>query len=113
VLTPQQYKQMMEEVFGRDKRNFEVVDLMVVADYYKKFFEGCLDKKFGRYAKEETTQLCWRMESVPVNRNYPLGVKTMYRAYSTEVAFEIVPTADNEVNVTCFYLEHYLLLIVV
>lgn len=93
---------MMYELFDK-KRAFQVVDLLVVPDY-KKFFEGCLDSKFSRYAKEETTQLCWRMESVQPSAYYPLGVKTMYRAFSTDVAFEIVPCDDTEVNLLLVFI---------
>lgn len=90
----------MAKVFGN--KSYQMVDLFIIPDY-KKFYEGCLDTKFSRYAKEEATQLCWRMESVPADRNYPLGVKTMYRAFSTDVSFEIQPCNENDNPVCCLY----------
>ena len=96
VLTPQMYEKMMIDLFG-ERPNFCVEDVMVVPDY-KTFLLDCVDPRFSNYAKEEQTQLAWRMESVPRSQFYPLGVRTMYRAFSTDVAFEIEEAEDNDVS---------------
>lgn len=45
------------------------------------------------YAKEETTQLVWKFAAADQGRcpAFPLGVKTLYRAYSENEVIEIVP----------------------
>jgi len=88
ALTPQIYSRHLWDIYGNGP--FFVRDIWVVPDY-KKFLHPCIDTKFSNYAKEEMTQLCWRFEEVPVSNYYPMGVKTMYRAFANDVVYELVP----------------------
>jgi len=95
-LSPQQYSDYLFDIYG--KGNFNLQDLWVIPDY-KKFLHPCIDTKFGNYAKEENTQLCWRFEEVPVSVHSPMGVKTMYRAFANDVVYELVPDTDPDSQV--------------
>lgn len=48
-----------------------------------------------RFAKLEDTQLAWKFESVIPSSEFPLGVKTMYRAYANDTNFEIISDSDS------------------
>ena len=56
---------------------------------YKAWLEPHIDKDIANWAKLEDTQLVWKFEQVPICASFPLGVKTMYRAYSQDKVFEI------------------------
>ena len=56
------------------------MDVFVVPDY-KLFFEGNIDPKFARYAKEENSVLQFIFEE---DDKFPLGVKTTYKKYSSD-----------------------------
>ena len=71
----------------------EVIDIFVVPDYFS-LLEPAMDTKFGRYAKLQWTQLQWSFEKVDVCAAFPLGVKTLYRAYCQDVVNEIVEDAN-------------------
>lgn len=43
------------------------------------------------YTKEENTQLSWKFERTAVTSSFPLGVKTMYRAYASDEVYELIP----------------------
>ena len=55
----------------------------------------CIDSKFGRYAKDKWTQLQWRFQKVEKSDNFPLGVKTTYRAYCRDEVF-LINTDDTK-----------------
>lgn len=46
-------------------------------------------KPFKRAFKEEWSQLQFSMQHVEKSLDYPLGVKTTYRAYAADTTFEI------------------------
>lgn len=88
VLTRSKFKTLIEQALSC-KFKVIVKELFVVPDY-EKAMKGCLDKDFGRFAKEEWTQSQFNFERVPVSEIYPMGVKTTYRAYCQDEYIEIV-----------------------
>ncbi len=48
-----------------------------------------MDARFGRYAKSAWTQLQWKFQVVQPCADFPLGVKTTYRAYAQDQVNEI------------------------
>jgi len=89
VLSPKSYAHAISDAFGGA---FPVVvkDIWVVPDYTS-MLKPYVDKKFGRYAKSEWTQLQFIFEATNKNEHFPLGVKTTYRRYSsTEDVAEII-----------------------
>jgi len=77
------YQAMLDEKFKNAKLAAKVIDVYVVPDYMA-FLEDCIDEKLSNLHKEENTQLQWKFESVPVSFQYPLGVKTSWRAYCSD-----------------------------
>ena len=57
----------------------EVRDVFVVPDYVS-FLGPCMDVKFGRYSKCAWIQLKSKFQAVQPCADFPLGVKTTYRA---------------------------------
>ena len=97
VHTPQQYNAAVEKAFdGTDNKwKCEVEDVYVVADY-KSFFKPCIDSKFGRWTKEEWTQLQVKCEAVILSDLFPNGVATSYKKFSSDrvVGIEKRPKAE-------------------
>jgi len=87
VLSPQMYASMIRRSFDRSFP-VEVEDIWIVPNYTK-LLSPCMDKKFGRYAKGEWTQLQFIFQSVPVETDFPLGVKTTYRRYCADQVMEV------------------------
>ena len=77
-----------------------VVDIYAVPDY-DSHLRPCIDKKFGRYAKEDVTQLQFIFEAVAASKFFPLGVKTTYRAYSSNKVVKIV----EDISYPCKFVE--------
>ena len=73
----------------------EVVDTFVVPDYTS-YIIPFLDNKFARYAKDKWTQLQWRFQSVDKSEDFPLGVKTTYRAYCRNEVLLVNPDDSKE-----------------
>jgi hypothetical protein len=94
VLTPQQYKVALEQCLKKKNSDhfIHVYDLFAIPDYAK-FLKPFVDTKFGLYCKEEQTQHQFIFEKVLVDENFPLGVKTTYRAYSADQVIEIIEDA--------------------
>ena len=67
----------------------KVKDLYVIADFTA-FFESSIDPHFAAYCKEEDTQHQFKFDAVEVNTDFPLGVRTMYRAYCSDKVIEFV-----------------------
>lgn len=88
VLSPSQFVKMIKKALVK-KVKVWVVDLFAIPDYVR-MLVGCIDPHLGHYAKEEWTQLQWIFERVEPSHDYPLGVKTTYRAYAQDEYFEIV-----------------------
>jgi hypothetical protein len=62
-------------------------------------FEPHIDKKLKGFAKEEDTQLSWKFETIPRSKDFPLGVRSMYRAYASDKVYEIIiPDKTNAVK---------------
>ncbi len=94
VATPQEYERAMREAFNKDSFPFYMEDIFAVPDYGG-FFRNNLDSQFGRFAKEELTQLCFRFERYEQDLvHFPLCVRTMYRAYSRDRTYELLETKD-------------------
>jgi hypothetical protein len=95
LLTPDDYKEAVIKACTTQNTPAEVVDIFVVPDYTS-FFEGCGDKNLGNYSKKEATQLQFVFQAVPQSDLFPLGVKTVYKAYSADEVVEIVKTKKSE-----------------
>ena len=78
----------------------EVDDMFVIPDYTA-YMSHCIDANFGRYAKHKWTQLQWRFQSVTKSDNFPLGVKTTYRAYCRDEVFLINTDDTKDCTFTC------------
>lgn len=88
ILSPQLQEVYMRECFRSGL--FDCKNIYFCADY-KSLLEAHADPHFANYSKEETTQLAWKFEAVPRSRVFPLGVRTMYRAYAGETVYELQP----------------------
>jgi hypothetical protein len=102
VATMSAYSKLITEALQCDdsKLPVEVVDIFAVPDYAA-CFEPCMDKQLARYAKLAWTQLQWRFQQVEVSPDFPLGVKTTYRAYAQDVVNEIVEDRSKEIGYAC------------
>lgn len=65
----------------------EVTDVMLVANY-QKMLEGCIDKSLKNLHKEEDTQLQWMFDAVEPCPYFPMGCRTLYRAYCSDKVIE-------------------------
>jgi hypothetical protein len=99
ILTPQAYaNNLISSLYNNsnridngsdlNKKFVKVKDIFVIPDYVK-YFDGCIDPEFSRYAKLEHTQLQFIFEAVPISPMFPLGCKTTYRAYSCDQSIEL------------------------
>jgi hypothetical protein len=94
VATMSAYKKLIEEALsGNDCQPIEVVDIFAIPDYFS-YLKPCIDIKFGRYCKTKWTQLQWKFEQHAICDDFPLGVKSSYRAYCADRVKEI--TTDHE-----------------
>ncbi len=102
VATMSAYSKLITEALQGDdsKLPVEVVDIFAVPDYAT-CLEPCMDKNLARYAKLAWTQLQWRFQQVEVCPDFPLGVKTTYRAYAKDVVNEIVEDRSKEIGYGC------------
>jgi hypothetical protein len=92
LLTPQDYRLRLEQLFEESKIDFQLVDVFCVPDLVK-YFSGHM-RGHSRGFKVDLTQLQWIFTSVPKSAKYPLGVKTEYRAYAADSAIEIRRTDE-------------------
>jgi hypothetical protein len=72
VKTIESYKFKIEDAFKGTKLNVKVTDVYVVPNY-EKYFEGCIDSKFGNCHKELDTQHQWKFEAIPDSLYFPFG----------------------------------------
>jgi len=104
ILTPDAYKRALYKCLKKKDSNDYVcvVDLIAIPDY-KSFFEPCIDPKFERYCKEDQTQRQFIFEACDISDNFPLGVRTMYRAYAANNVIEIIddPNEDVKLRAVC------------
>ena len=82
-LSLQEYKELIERRLGESALRAKVEDIMVIPDY-SAVLAPCLDKKLSRLHKEDYTQHQWRFQAVTSCYNFPLGVKTTFKAYSAD-----------------------------
>lgn len=60
--------------------------------------EPFIDPKFERYCKNEWTQLQWTVDAVEPCADFPCGVKTTYRMYSSDTVFEILKDENHDIG---------------
>lgn len=82
------YKDEVLKAFADSKLNVTMNDVYLVPNYIA-LFEPCIDKKLSRLHKEEDTQHQWRFVAVETSAYFPLGCKTMYRAYCSDKVIEL------------------------
>lgn len=100
LYTPQEYAEFTKKVFSTNKQlPFELIDINVVPDY-QDVFKGCIDVALEGYTKEKLTQLAFKFERVPRTKEFPLGVKTLYRAYCSDTVYELIPCKASETALT-------------
>ena len=96
LLTPQAQKDALYAAFKDDAMPTKVEDIFVMPDY-SKWLEPH-KTSIARYCKEKWTQLQWQFTAVPCSEQFPLGVKTQYRKYASDTAFDIVDKASVNLN---------------
>lgn len=89
--TVETYKKKIEEVFKDYKNKAKVEDIYILPDY-ELFFEGAIDPKLADLHKTIHAQLQWKFEAVKHDVYYSMGVKSLYRAYSSDRVIEFVKT---------------------
>lgn len=94
LLSPQTYATAIVGAFDK-KIPVKVEDVWVVPNYTN-YFSNSIDKKFGRYAKKEWTQLQFTFEAVERSTDFPEGVKTTYRKYAADSVIEIESSAESK-----------------
>ena len=77
-----------------------MIDLFAIPDY-QSYFTPHIDKKFAKYSKEKWTQLQWRFQKVSQSKDFPLGVKTTYRAYASENVYNDPNDKDLKCGIGC------------
>jgi hypothetical protein len=87
--TLEMYKNMIETAFKESKLNVCFKDVYIIPNF-QLLLEGCIDSKISRLHKDIQTQHQWRFEAVKDSLLFPLGCKTTYRAYSSDVVVEFV-----------------------
>jgi hypothetical protein len=87
--TLQQYMNRIVATFAETALRAVMIDVMVVPDY-KHLLRDCVDSKLKNLHKDIQTQHQWRFEAVEQSVYFPLGCKTTYRAYSSDVVVEFV-----------------------
>lgn len=88
LLSPQQQKRAFLYAFKGESMPTGVEDIMVMPDY-SKWLDGCTTN-ISRYCKMQWTQLQWVFTAVDPLPQFPFGVKTQYRRYSSDEAFDVV-----------------------
>ena len=83
-----------------------MVDIYCVSDY-STFLRREIDINFGRYSKTDLTQLQWIFEATVPCKNFPLGVKSFYRAYCQDRVVEIVDDPRSDIKFKCLTTEDF------
>ena len=92
MYTPQEYAFRLKEIFSSSRIKCVVKDVFIVPDYCD-WLENHIDKDFGRCHKTIHTQHQWVFEKTEACEDFPLGCKTMYRAYARDQVVEIVKSS--------------------
>lgn len=88
VLTPEQYKKMIEEAVSKRNKVAQVKDVFVVPNL-SEYFEEFIDQEIKNYTKMDDAKLQFTFDAVPPSADYPGGVKVTYRYFSAEKVIEI------------------------
>jgi len=95
ILTPQKQAELTVRAFSEQiKKGFKVgvEDVFVVPDYRKYIRPySWLTRVFKTTYEKPYTQLQFIIESVNISEEFPLGARTMYRAFPTDSAIDIIP----------------------
>jgi hypothetical protein len=92
IETLKEYEDGIKESF--DKCALKVyVRFVYSLPAYKTFLKDHIDDCFGLFAKEEHSKHCVHIQAVEFSEAFPLGVKTLYSAYTsrTVVEFQKLP----------------------
>jgi hypothetical protein len=94
------YKSRIEETFSATSLKAKMEDVYVIPDY-KILLQNCIDTRLSNLHKEGQTQHQWRFEAVELSTYFPLGVKTMYRAYCSDrvVEFHAKPASKCDTRI--------------
>jgi hypothetical protein len=93
--TLEKYKEMIETAFKDSKLNAKMKNVYIIPNF-QLLLEGCIDTKLARLHKDIQTQHQWRFEAVKESILFPLGCKTTYRAYSSDVVIEFVKKPQSQ-----------------
>lgn len=82
-------REKVREVFQRDQGKLEIdfQTVMAIPNYHD-YLEDCIDTKLARLHKDIQTQHQWRFEAVDRTVLFPLGCKTTFKAYSSDIIIE-------------------------
>jgi hypothetical protein len=94
VITPQQYAKLAAASLYKAGRPCKVEDVFCVPDFQSFIADACGDKAFSRWKKTKWAQLQFKIEAVDPSEEFPLGVRTTYRAFSKDTAIEIIDNDD-------------------
>lgn len=86
-LTLKDYKDKVQAAFKNKFMTTNVIDVMVVPNYWK-FIEKFIDPCLSNLHTKLQTQHQWRFEAVKDDPYFPLGCKTTFRAYSSSRVVE-------------------------
>ena len=87
IFTPEEYKQKLQASFPEDK-DLQPEYIFAVPNY-DLFFEDFIDKKLVGYTKKYDTKLQWKFSKAGAPE-FPLGVKSIYRAFCADNVLLIV-----------------------
>ncbi len=82
VETLSAYKDVIIKAFKNDNFSANVDDVYVIQNY-EEWLENHVDKELSHLHTKIDTQHQWKFEAVLPSANFPFGVKTAYRAYSS------------------------------
>jgi hypothetical protein len=91
ILSPTEHKNRCTTAFSTEKRQIEFRDVMVLPDYCTWIDSACTNEltSIRNFAKGDNGQLLWRYQAVDRCKEFPLGVRTQYRAYAIDDFYEI------------------------
>ena len=100
IETLDQYVNGLQKAFSNTKLRMFVKFVYMVPDY-QEFFHGHIDPVFGNFARMELTQHCWLFQAVESSILFPFGVKTLYKAFSSDkvVQFLKVNPEDSHTSI--------------
>ena len=96
VLTLDAYEESLQGLFSDDKYKLITVETPMLIPEYDAWLLPALDSKISRLHHEMQTQHAWRFEAVEKSLHFPTGVKTCYKAYSSDVVVEIRKISKQE-----------------